>query len=289
MVTVTKIQPIKPNSVMIYKGITNEYLQLENIQSNNCFVQKDAIESSLTFLWFEDDSNKIIIDGIDYQFNKNQIVCLTEFHKVDISNVCKAKMIRFNRSFYCIVDHDSELGCKGILFFGASQLPILNIPDMEIEKFQAIWKMFEIELQSKEEHQLEMLQLLLKRFVIMCTRIFKSQEKYTAIADNQIDLVREYNFLVEENFRTKHTVAEYAAMLNKSPKTLSNLFSKISSKTPLQFIQDRRMLEAKRLLHHSDKSVKEIAYEIGFEDLQTFGRFFKNAEGISPTDFKEKK
>lgn len=274
---------------MIYKGLTNEYLQLENIQSNNCFVQKDAAESSLTFLWFEDDSNKINIDSIYYQFNKNQIVCLTEFHKVDISNVCKAKMIRFNRSFYCIVDHDSEVGCKGILFFGASQLPILNIPDTEIEKFQSIWKMFEIELQSKEEHQLEMLQLLLKRFVIMCTRIFKSQEKYTTIADNQIDLVREYNFLVEENFRTKHTVAQYAAMLNKSPKTLSNLFSKISSKTPLQFIQDRRMLEAKRLLHHTDKSVKEIAYEIGFEDLQTFGRFFKNAEGISPTDFKEKK
>jgi len=274
---------------MIYRGLTNEYLQLENIHSNNCFVQKDATESSLTFLWFEDQGNKINIDSIDYQFNKNQIVCLTEFHKVDISDVCKAKMIRFNRSFYCVVDHDSEVGCKGILFFGASQLPILNIPDMEIEKFQAIWKMFEIELQSKEEHQLEMLQLLLKRFVIMCTRIFKSQEKYTTIADNQIDLVREYNFLVEENFRTKHTVAQYAAMLNKSPKTLSNLFSKISSKTPLQFIQDRRMLEAKRLLHHSDKSVKEIAYEIGFEDLQTFGRFFKNAEGISPTDFKEKK
>lgn len=274
---------------MIYRGLTNEYLQLENIHSNNCFVQKNATESSLTFLWFEDQGNKINIDSINYQFNKNQIVCLTEFHKVDISDVCKAKMIRFNRSFYCVVDHDSEVGCKGILFFGASQLPILNIPDMEIEKFQAIWKMFEIELQSKEEHQLEMLQLLLKRFVIMCTRIFKAQEKYTTIADNQIDLVREYNFLVEENFRTKHTVAQYAAMLNKSPKTLSNLFSKISSKTPLQFIQDRRMLEAKRLLHHSDKSVKEIAYEIGFEDLQTFGRFFKNAEGISPTDFKEKK
>jgi AraC-like DNA-binding protein len=48
------------------------------------------------------------------------------------------------------------------------------------------------------------------------------------------------------------------------------------------------MLEAKRLLHHTYKSVKEIAYEIGFEDLQTFGRFFKNAEGISTTDFKEK-
>jgi AraC family transcriptional regulator, transcriptional activator of pobA len=274
---------------MIYKGHTNEYLQLETFHNNNCYTQGAPVENPLTFLWFEDDGNQITIDGIAYVFNKNQIVCLTEFHQVDVSTVCHAKMIRFNRPFYCIIDHDSEVGCKGILFFGASQLPIINIPNEELEKFQIIWKMFEIEMQSKDDLQLEMLQSMLKRFIIMCTRIYKLQENYHKIENNRIDIVREYNFFVEQYFRTKHTVAEYASMLNKSPKTLSNLFSKISTKSPLQFIQDRKLLEAKRLLRHSDKSVKEIAHEIGFEDIQTFGRFFKNSEGISPTEFKEKK
>ncbi len=272
---------------MIYKGLANEYLQLENIHSNNCYVQKEPVESPLTFLWFEKDDNAITIDAIEYIFNTNQIVSLTEFHKVDISSVCNAKMIRFNRPFYCILDHDSEVGCKGILFFGASQLPFFNIPETELEKFQIIWKMFEIEMQSKDDLQLEMLQSMLKRFVIMCTRIYKAQENYNKIEDNQTDMIREYNFLVEQHFKTVHTVAEYAAMLNKSPKTLSNIFSKLSSKSPLQFIQDRKLLEAKRLLRYSDKSVKEIAYEIGFEDIQTFGRFFKNNEGVSPSDFKQ--
>lgn len=274
---------------MIYKGQTNEYLQLETIQSNNCFIQKENLESPLTFLWFEKDGNKVAIDGIEYIFNKNQIVSLTEFHKVDISNICNAKMIRFNRSFYCIIDHDSEVGCKGILFFGASQLPYFTIPNNELEKFQIIWKMFEIEMLSKDELQLEMLQSMLKRFIILCTRIYKLQENYTKVEGNQIDIIREYNFLVEQNFRIKHTVAEYASMLNKSPKTLSNLFSKIATKSPLQFIQERKLLEAKRLLRYTDKSIKEIAYEIGFEDLQTFGRFFKNYEKVSPTEFKENK
>ncbi len=274
---------------MIYKGRTNEYFQLENILSNDCFVQEETIGSPLTFIWFVEDNNKIKIDNIEYQFNKNQIISLTEFHKVDISSICNAKMIRFNRAFYCIIDHDSEVGCKGILFFGASQLPVFKIPNEEVENFQTIWKMFEMEIQFKDELQLEMLQSMLKRFIIMCTRIYKVQEKYHKMAGNQIDIIREYNFLVEQNFRKKNTVAEYASMLNKSPKTLSNLFSKISAKSPLQFIQDRKLLEAKRLLRYTDKSVKEIAYEIGFEDLQTFGRFFKNNEGVSPTDFKENK
>jgi AraC-like DNA-binding protein len=49
------------------------------------------------------------------------------------------------------------------------------------------------------------------------------------------------------------------------------------------------MLEAKRLLIYSTKRIKEIAYEVGFEDIQTFSRFFKRNEGISPSKYKETK
>jgi AraC-like DNA-binding protein len=96
--------------------------------------------------------------------------------------------------------------------------------------------------------------------------------------------VREYNYLVESNFKTKHQVADYAEM-NKSPKHYL-IYSKNNEKSPLQIIQDRTILEARRLLRYSDKSIKEIAYEIGYEDIQSFSRFFKKIEGVSPSDFK---
>lgn len=272
---------------MIYQGKSNEYLQLENIKCNSSFQSKVILENPLTFLWFETGDNSICIDNNMIRPLQNQIICLTEFHQVDINSVCNAKLLRFNRPFYCIIEHDSEVGCKGILFFGASTLPIFTIPELELEKFQTLWKMFEMEMHSKDELQQEMLQSMLKRFMIMSTRIFKTQNQYNNIAANKIGILREYNFLVEQHFKTKHTVTEYATLLNKSPKTLSNLFAKISSKTPLQYIQDRKILEAKRLLLYTDKSIKEIAYEIGFEDSQIFGRFFKNSLGISPTEFKE--
>jgi AraC-like DNA-binding protein len=82
-------------------------------------------------------------------------------------------------------------------------------------------------------------------------------------------------------------VADYAEMLNKSPKTLSNLFKKYNEKSPLQIIQNRIILEARRLLRYSDKSIKEIAYVIGYEDIQSFSRFFKKMEGVSPSEFKK--
>jgi AraC family transcriptional regulator, transcriptional activator of pobA len=80
-------------------------------------------------------------------------------------------------------------------------------------------------------------------------------------------------------------VQYYAALLNKSPKTIANLFTANSTKTPLQVIHERIITEGKRLLLYTDKSVKEIANELGFADLTHFSKFFKNQTNQSPTDF----
>lgn len=232
---------------MKFKGSTEEFLHLMTVDSDSCDVLKESIESSLTVLWFESGENRLSIDGREHVFTKNQIVFLTEFHQVNIHRVGKIRMLRFNRPFYCILDHDVEVGCKGVLFFGASQLPIITIPDNEKEKFETLWKMFCIEMSSDDNLQIDMLQMMLKRYLILCTRLFKTQVPYPN-SNGDSDLIREFNFLVEQHFKSKHTVAEYSELLNKSPKTVSNVFSKIGSKSPLQYIHERKMLEARRLL-----------------------------------------
>jgi len=273
---------------MKFIGNSKEYLLLESVDHRNCEVLTSTPESSLSAIWFDSDGNELIIDGQKHCFQKNQIVFLTEFHKVEVKYVDRINLLRFNRPFYCILDHDAEVGCKGILFFGASQLPIISIPEKDTETFVTLWKMFSIEMGSQDDLQIDMLQMMLKRYLILCTRIYKQQHKIKTPKE-ELDLVREFNFLVEKNFKTHHSVAAYASLLNRSPKTLSNLFSQMDAKTPLQYIQERKMLEARRLLHYSTLSIKEIAYELGYEDIQTFSRFFKRHEGIAPSEFKAKK
>ena len=85
-----------------------------------------------------------------------------------------------------------------------------------------------------------------------------------------------------------HQVQDYANLLFKSPKTLSNIFSKYSDRSPLQLIKDRIILEAKRLLMYTEMSSKEIAFELGFDDPASFSRFFKNAVKESPSAFKKR-
>lgn len=272
---------------MKYTGSTNEYFEVVNISKENCSILKEASNDQLSLLWFNTDANKLIVDAVDYTFNSNQIICITEFHKIKTVQIRGLQLLRFNRPFYCISNHDSEVGCKGILFFGSSNLPIINLEANDAEILGTVWKMLCIEMNSRDNLQLEMLQMMLKRILILCTRVYKTQENFDQLDVSNDTIVRAFNFLVEQHFREKHTVSEYAELLNKSPKTLANLFKKINQKTPLELIKNRRMLEARRLLSYTNEPISEIGYQIGFNDIQSFSRFFKKNEGSSPSEFRE--
>ncbi len=274
---------------MEFFGPSSEYLLLTHLKSTDVEIVNRNNDDTLSVYWNAQKETTLIIDNVTYVLKPNQMVFLTEFHKVNISKVEDINIIRFNRNFYCINNHDSEIGCKGVLFFGASQVPIINLNEENIKKFELLWSVFLAELKNKDEMQIEMLQMLLKRFLIIATRIFKDENKIVYVQETKMDVIRNFSFLVEVHYKTKHTVAEYADLMNKPAKSLTNLFANHIQKSPLQIIQDRIFIEAKRILLNSEKSIKETAFELGFEDIQSFSRFFKNKQGVSPKEFRENK
>ena len=120
----------------------------------------------------------------------------------------------------------------------------------------------------------------------MAIRIYKEFHKMDNIEESKVDVLRNYFYLVEMHYKTKHSVSEYAELLNKPAKSITNLFATHYNKSPLKVIQERILIESKRYLSFSDKSIKETAFELGFEDMQSFSRFFKNIQGISPKEFR---
>jgi len=274
---------------MKYFGNSDEYFEILEITDTNKELLSERREGVLGVIWFVGENSLVNIDTIDYKFEKNDILCITNLHNIAPNTIEKAKFIRFNAPFYCLNNHDSEVGCRGILFFGAKNVPILKPKEKDINLLSMVLQVLNYEMQNKDNLQLEMLQMMLKRILILCTRIYKSQESFDRLDNSQTNLIREFNYLVEQHFRNKHNVAEYAQMLNKAPKTLANLFKKLNSKTPLQFIQDRILLEVKRMLSYTKIPISEIGYNVGFNDVQTFSRFFKNREGISPSEFRSTK
>lgn len=226
------------------------------------------------------------IDGVTITLPKHSIIVLTPNQYLSYIEGLDLIVYQFNREFYCIKDHDKEVSCIGVLFYGNNINPIIELAAEDQKKLNSLHQIFLDELKTVDTIQAEMLRMLMARFIITTTRLIKQQGDFENLHQDQTDPIRAFNILVENNFRKEHAVSFYAAKLFKSPKTLSNSFSKFE-KSPLQIIHNRIILEAKRLLLYTDKSAKEIAYEIGFDDASHLSRMFKKHTAVSPSEFKK--
>lgn len=258
----------------------------DNIQKDNPFFSID--KGVINMLWNRNEFPITLqVDDLSIELAPHQLLTTTYFQKVNYpSSDQPVTAFLFNREFYCIADHDNEVSCNGILFFGTQALPIITIPEEYYRKFQLLLEVIIDEFRTVDNIQGDMLQMLLKRLIIICTRLAKEQLIVKDLNDTQIDTIRQYNVLVDIHFRTKRKVKDYAELLHKSPKTLSNLFATYNQKSPQQIIQERIVLEAKRMILFTDKQSQEIAYDLGFDDPAYFSRYFRKIAGLSPSAFK---
>lgn len=244
--------------------------------------------SCYTFIWNRGATKRWKVDLIPLEIPSNSIFSLSPGQTISISEFSDDYVvIQFNREFYCVQDHDQEVSCNGMLFNGALSTPILLLDESEQRSFNVLLEVIKEEFRNEDDVQLEMLKTVLKRFIIKCTRLAKLQFADMLITPQELDAVRYFSALVERHFKTLHKVTDYADLMNKSSKTLANLFHTLGERTPLQIIHDRIILEAKKLLLYTDKSAKEIAFELGFSDPVQFSRLFKNEIGFAPGDFRK--
>ena len=101
-------------------------------------------------------------------------------------------------------------------------------------------------------------------------------------------LLKAYQAKINESFRELKEVGDYALQLNISPGHLSDVVKIQSGKPAIKHIHERLVLEARRLLFHTDNSLKEIAFDLGFSDASYFNRFFKRETDLTPAAYRSK-
>jgi AraC family transcriptional activator of pobA len=105
----------------------------------------------------------------------------------------------------------------------------------------------------------------------------------------QAELVARFRQLLEADFHSNKPIEDYARALKISPSRLRAACVEVTDRSPLQLVQDRLLLEAKRLLLYSNMSIAEAGYYLGFDDPAYFTRFFTRATGLSPRGFRQRK
>jgi len=249
------------------------------------FRERDKLFNAI--VWNRGAAQALYIDELRVEIPANTFFTLNVSHSFRLERSEDAVIWQFNKEFYCIVTHDAEVSCSGLLFYGWREADPIFPDEKETHSFGILTEVFKEEFQTRDNIQAEMLRVLLKRLIIKLTRLVKQQTHTDQLSTHELDSIRHFNMLVENHYKRLHQVQDYAALMHKSPKTLSNLFAKYSDKTPLQVISARIFLEGKRLLVYTDLSAGEIGEALGFEEAAHFSRFFKKMAGVSPSEFKK--
>lgn len=201
------------------------------------------------------------------------------------------RRLRFHGDFYCIERHKAEVSCNGVIFNNVYAVPFVALDERADQQVSRYLDLLEDDFRHVgDPGWREMAIAHLKILLIIATRlklreIETTHDALPAAAQPTILRLRE---LIEERFRSWHKPARYASALHLSGNALAKLTGRYLHKTPTELIAERLVLEAKRLLHFTTMSVKEIAFHLGFSDFGYFGRLFKKHTGITPTEFRDR-
>ena len=242
-------------------------------------------------LWFQGGSGSHFVDFQEYPVRPGTIFFLTpgQVHHFDGSNAYKGLAIKLCTDFMQSRGYDSDLFVKYDMFHTFDTTPYYMIDDETAGQLQPLVDSMEAELRSgRGIGHVDMLRSLLMIFMIKVHRYGRKEGELRLDGLKPAHrLFVQFRQMLEKDFATKHTVQEYADALNVAVRTLNKCVNECSGRSPLAFITERIMLEAKRQVRYSNLMIKEIAYSLGYDDPSYFVKLFKRQTGMLPSDFRE--
>lgn len=282
---------------------TSNSLTLTNPQNGNLAFKVMNFEDNSHFdyiqrnnyyalIWVKKGSGKIKADFSEYDFESNSLLAFSPYQPFMICTTEPIKGIAlfFHSDFYCIHLHQKEVSCNGVLFNNIYEPPYTYITESAAITIDLIIQQIKSELLQSELAQYELLVSFLKVILITASRLKTEQlQEQTALIPNTKEpmILQNLKDAIENNYRAKHSPSHYAEELNISAKALAKLSKTYFNKTLTELISERIIIEAKRELYLTNKAVKEIAYELGYDDEHYFSRFFKTNADVSPQLYRE--
>jgi len=205
----------------------------------------------------------------------------------DQQNKFQSSTVLFTDTFFCENESDHRFLQSSPLFndFTGNQGPQLVTLTNELRD---VWH----NMQAEEAHQADLFHSALLRkylhtFMLLAEREHLKQDKNPKMQGANFELFLGFKNLLEEHFRIEKGISFYTEKLFISPKVLTNITQLMLGKTPKQLIDERVVLEAKRLLVHSYNPIKTIGLYLGFDEPTNFNKFFKKHLGQTPAAFRD--
>jgi len=269
----------------------NQAFKLFRFEKHNPFVDVQRL-NYYSMIWLESGSGSVTADFSEYDFGNNVLLSFSPYQPflLNIDGESRGWIINFHPDFFCIHKHHKEVACHGVLFNNIYNPPFVHIDEKAAANFEMVIEQFKTEMQNPALAQYELLISYLKIFLITASRLKTEQQtdaKKVADKEEEPFILQNLKNAIELHYKTKHSASDYADLLAITPKALTRLTKTHFNKTLSNLIAERIIIEAKRELYLTNKTVKEIAYDLGYNDEYYFSRFFKKNADVSPQIYRE--
>ncbi|MES2457998.1 MAG: helix-turn-helix domain-containing protein [Bacteroidota bacterium] len=195
-------------------------------------------------------------------------------------------VLQFHGDFYCIEFHRREVACNGLLFNNIFLDPAVPLSEEHAAIFEGLTQQIGAECDEEIPSEI-VLRAYLQLFLAKASSLkLKAMDSPTSLATKD-DQMERFRSLLDKHYLTLHKPSDYSSLLAMSPDNFSRRCSRYFKKTPSQLIQERLVLEAKKQLHLTRQSIKEISHNLKFQDEFYFSRFFKKLTKVSPQTFRD--
>jgi AraC-like DNA-binding protein len=232
----------------------------------------------------------LTVDFVDYEFDGKIAFFTSPFQHFSIKSdkEFKIKKIEFHGDFYCIEYHKKEVACNGLLFNNIYSHPFISINQKYFDELNELINKLKNEISNHSPYSDPILKAYLQLILAIGSKIKRQELDSPKTLQQPSPSIEKFKILLEESFIQERSTLFYANELALSPSVFTKRCKLYYGKTPSQLIQERVILEAKKLIHLTHKSFKEISSLLDFKDEHYFSRYFKKNTGITPTLFREK-
>ena len=243
-----------------------------------------------TVIWSHNHGGKHIVDYREYDMFPNSIFFVRpgQVHQVKHTADAEGSVILFTCDFLEQNSISEDFVENLNLFSEVSSNPPLQIDPASAETMLTLVQQIRKAFVTNDPFKNDLIGAYLKLFLIECNKFAHTPESVnTQTLQSGRAILKNFRGLLEKHHRDWKKVGDYARALNLSPDYLNEVVKTTVGKTAKEMIQQRIILEAKRLGLHTDLSSKEIAYRIGFDDPSHFSKFFKKYTGKSPSIYRK--